>query len=1404
MSTVQPHPPDLSPESSAGWSADSDAAVAHESSDVLAASGSSGGGSSAPTPPAGGGRRRARRWWLASLVVVALLILLPITALFIAARTERGTRLAWDAAIKLSAGHLAGRYMGGTLERGIKLEQVIWRSPDDLIQIDFLNGQWALTRAPWRFTVDFLHVGTLDLKLAPSSSGAPAQLPTSLTLPLQLEIRSVRIDHLRWHSGTSVTALDRIALSARSDGTHHALALDSLNTEYGSLSGSLDLDGVRPFKLSGALGFAGQLASDPVKMSARFGGSLEQLSADVDASGKQLNGRAHLEAMPFGAVPFKFITLAADHVDLRAFAPGAPAADLSLRARLVPVSGGGSATVRGKPDPAHAPGLTVEGPISIVNAHPGALTAQLLPLVDASANVRLDAHMQVLEGLQVRLFQGGTLQGAGQFGAGKGQLDLNVAGLDLNLLAARIRPTRLGGALKLVSQPDSQHLTLDLADPKAALRVQAAMRFEPAQTTFETVRLSAGAGRVDLNGTLKHDAADTYALKTTLTDFNPFAILVQGPPGSGLPHVRGREAPVATPVEARRATGPAPGSEPGAGLNAELRPPPVKPRVADNRAPVVARISGTLDATGALSPALSTKATLTLRDSVYDGLPLTGGGVVQLAGERLLPSHLKLSVAGNEVDLSGGFGAPGDRLAFHIDAPNVDRLGFGLAGTVHADGTVQGSLIHPNIAATYSADALAFGAYRVGHAQGRAELRDGANGALSLNLDARDLSAPNLSLTTVSATLAGTRASHTLVAHAAGAVDSRPVDLDMAARGKLTDKGGSTGWDGTLTQLVNRGFPALQLGAPVQLSVASQHVSIGAANLTVEGANLVLQQFVLDRGKLQTAGSVRGIDVDRMLRIGQQITGAAPPFKTDLIVDGDWNVSVADTASGYVQLTRRSGDVTLSTWRGASALGFSALQARAEFSAGNRVTLKIGAKADRIGTLNAELRSVLSTRDGMLVLADDAPLSGTVSGEVPQLRTTGGLLGPTYILDGKLQLQLQVAGQLARPKFSGLISGNDLSATLIDQGIQFKQGVVRIALADNLVQFQQVEFHGESGTVRASGQIKLDEANANLAVSVVADKLELFATPDRQLQLSGQATVRNEGAGGGIAIDGKFLVDHALFDLPESPAPSLGSDVHIIAQDGTEQLAKKPELPSSQKPAGTYSPHANIAIDLGNKFRFRGAGADLTLRGELQATSKPGEPLRAVGNITVAQGSTYTAFGRKLAIDNGYFTFNGPIDNPGINILAMRHNQEVEAGVQVTGTLQAPIARLTSEPSVADNEKLSWLLFGHGTDQGSTVGQQSTVSQAFALLGSAGGKRVAKTLGLDEFTVGQSEVGLTDPQVVILSKAVNERIVLGYEQGLTTAASVFKATLNLSRFWAVAIHTGALNGATLLYNRRFD
>ena len=214
---------------------------------------------------------------------------------------------------------------------------------------------------------------------------------------------------------------------------------------------------------------------------------------------------------------------------------------------------------------------------------------------------------------------------------------------------------------------------------------------------------------------------------------------------------------------------------------------------------IEARVNGTLTATGMLGPVFTTKAEFKLGPSVYDNLPLTGGGTVQLAGSRILPSRANLSVAGNEVDLQGSFGARGDRLRFRVDAPQLERLGFGLAGLIAADGDVTGSFAHPNVVLNYKADSVVFGSNRVGHAEGHAELRDGANGALVFTTEARDVSAGGVDLTTLTARLSGTRANHTLEAAATGKLQDRPLDLTLAANGKLTEARDGTHWDGTVT-----------------------------------------------------------------------------------------------------------------------------------------------------------------------------------------------------------------------------------------------------------------------------------------------------------------------------------------------------------------------------------------------------------------------------------------------------------------------------------------------------------------------------------------------------------------------------------------------------------------------------
>ncbi len=1321
--------------------------------------GASEDGRPSPKPKRSGWRRLAK--WLGGIVfVLVLCFALGVAMILYALNSERGTRYVWQAATSLLGGQLSGTLDGGAIATGLRLRNVHWKSLDGNgtdISVDKVSGRWELTREPWRFTIDYLHVGTVDARIAPSPKDtSKVELPKDLRLPIQLAIRDLTLDKLRLHQGATTTEFSHLALAGRSDGRHHEATVQRLDTPFGAVTAALKLDGgARPFPLTGDAGYSGEVNGEAVQVAARLTGSLVNLTADIDASGMKLKGNAHVEADPFGDVPLKRALVTIDHVNPQAFSPSAPFADLALRAEL-------------KPDPATPDALVVTGPVSIVNAKPGPVDKQLLPLIDAHADVKLDASAQTISGLSVRLLKDATVTGGGSLKGGKGRFDLKVAKLDLNAIESSIRPTQFAGPIGIDlggNGDDKQTITLDLADPKAALRAQGKVTLDAKQTAFDDVKLTVGKGRIELSGALKKDTHSSYDLKAKLIEFNPLLLtdqLIAQPPAKG------------------------------------SKKPAAKPRT------IEARVNGTLTAAGVLAPTLTTKAQFKLGESVYDNLPLTGAGTIQVVGTRILPSTATLSVAGNNVDLNGSFGAPGDRLRFRIDAPQLERLGFGLAGLVKADGDITGSFAHPNVAANYQADSVVFGANRVGHAEGRAEARDGANGALVFTLQARDVSTEGIELASLDANLNGTRANHTLNASALGKVRGNAVNLTLAANGRLTDARDGAHWDGTVTRLSNKGTPNVNLDAPLSVSYAPNHVVLGATRLSAEGAVLDLKSFAFDNGRISSAGKLTNLSVPRLLEIRQELTNGPPPVKTDLVFDGDWNFALGATATGYAQLKRRGGDVSIDAARGVAALGITDIVARADFSGGNRLNVTLHAQATRIGAIDANVHTTLVARDGVLTVADEAPVSGAIDANIPTLRTTGGLIGPAYLLDGRLALKLTIAGIVAKPTVSGMLTGDALSVTVINQGVQLKDGVIRIALSENLVDLQQVEFHGASGTLRATGKIRLDQDQPDLTASIIADKLELFASPDRQLQLSGSATVANAGIKGGMAIDGKFTVDHALFDLPEKSAPSLGDDVVVVRPDGTVKGEDQSVVATGNKPAGAFAPHANIDINLGQKFRFRGAGADLGLAGTITAMSAPNMPLRAVGNVRVTPGSTYTAFGRKLGIENGFFTFNGPVSNPGINILAMRRNQEVEAGVQVTGTVQSPNAKLISEPSVPDNEKLSWLLFGHGTDQGNNVGQQSAMTNALALLGSSQGKRIAQTFGLDDFSIGTSEVGLTDPQVVMVSKAINERLVLGYEQGLQSASNAIKATLSLSRFWSVSAYGGTFQGLDLLYTRRFD
>ncbi|WP_253912976.1 translocation/assembly module TamB domain-containing protein [Ralstonia pickettii] len=1286
-----------------------------------------------PARPKRGWGRRALRWSGAFAALVLTIVLGLAGWLVWAIHSQSGTAQLWALATRFGNAYVSGKLEGGTVREGLSLRDLHVRAGSTEVRIDYVEGRWAITRGPWHAHFAYLRAGNVEVSLHPTPPTPPSGPPDSLALPLALDVDRLAVDRLAIRQGTSTTELKSIAGSLHSDGTHHNVLLDGMESPAGKLAATLRMTGTRPYPLTGAATLATQFEVNGQKqdasVSAQLSGSLEALHIDATGTGAKLTAQALIDATPFGALPLSRAVVSAEHVNPRAFAPSAPEASLSIHADL-------------RPDE-KAKTLTVAGPIQIDNAQPGTLDKQKLPLQSLRAQVRLNEIDQQLTGLDVRLLGGAALTGGADVQKGHGALRVDVRQLDLQALHASLEKTKLAGPITVEFAGGTQRVALDLAGGDMRAQVKAVL--DAAQVAVESAQVSLGRSRLTLAGTLKHDDTQSFAFKGNLAEFDPSRL-------------------------AKVAKG---------------------------------RVNAEFDAGGSLGEPIDAAVKFSVRDSEYAGLPMTGEGNVHLRGERLLPSDARLDVAGNKASLRGSFGAAGDRMHVDIDAPQLARLQLGVSGAVTLSSDVSGTIKRPQVDATFRANQLAYQGNKIDTANGRAQIRDGIDGPLLVELTAQRVTGPSLSLREVHATLDGTRRAHRFRADADGNVRNQPFKFALAGDGALTPGKDGDGWDGTISTLSAQGAPNLQLTAPVRLSVAPGRLMMGRADLTLDQTPIHIERVESAQGHVRSAGRFDGLQIARVLELVRAWTGQAPPVRTDLVVDGQWDLDLGSTATGTARIARRSGDLSINAGRGFTALGLTeaTVEARGE---GMRLGLRGNVQSTRVGNLylDAGVGLVRDPGPGSLALmAPTSPLSGGLTISLPHLKSIGDLLGPDVATDGQLAASLTFAGTVGAPKVSGFLTGQDIDVALYDQGIRLTKGVVRVALDQNVVDLQEVVFHGGDGTVRAQGRVQLGEANPNLAGSIVADKLQLFADPDRTLVLSGQARIANDNDR--VAITGKFKVDRGLFDLPKGGAPSLGDDVVIVRRTDAARNQAERGVKREEKPAGRFSPVVDVDVDFGDNFRFKGAGADLSLGGQMHVHSEPLVPLRGTGTIYVREGSTYEAFGRKLAIERGVLNFVGPINNPSFNITAMRRNQEVEAGVQVTGTVRQPRVTLVSEPNVPDEDKLSWLMFGYSASNAGLGQQQAMSGAALGLLGNVAGKNVARRFGLDEFSIGPSAAGLTDPQVVSLGKAISERITVGYEQSLSTADSIVKLTWQFSRRWSVVARGGTINGASVLFNKRW-
>ena len=1272
------------------------------------------------------------------------------------------------------------RWFDASLEVELQQLRVDW-SPREL-----LHGQLAIDR-----------IEAASLRMYSPPSTEPTSIPDSLELPLPARVEHLALGKLLFGtSGEDATLLaEGLEAEAHSDGQAHHI--DRLQARFGQLELATEavVATTRPFDLTAQTVIKGSALDQPFTLELNGSGPLEQIqiegkiiaSADgSDGGAAKASGDLRALITPFTQQPLASLSAHFSGIDPAVFVAGAPQASLDVDAVL-------------ESQPA-APGESAaKGRLSVSNRSAGTLDRQLIPVESLQTALDWQQNRLSFPDLTLALAGGGQLKGQGSLVNRTIELDLVASGVDARAMHVDLLATRLAGPVRAQLGGDRQTFDLDLRDAQYTVDARASVTAEAVEVS--RLQLATGDARLSVTGQLALSGEKRFAAQGRLQNFDPARFL-------------------------------------------------------KTKSPLRTLINAELNATGALAPELALVLHFNLRDSRLGTQKLVGKGDIDLRGKLLRKVDVDLDAAGNRLSATGAFGTAGDSMRLKLQAPKLEAIGFGgLAGDANADLVVGGSVTNLEFSGGLQSTRLQVAKWLdLRELSFEGLLAPGAQGKLRGEFRCAACSMPELGVPSLALDLSveGSRSLHRLNGRV-GLLEKR--DLSFALDGSLKEQivrkpGGasSLSWSGVLSELevgsnqAANATPLLHLVAPSPLSIGGSAIAFGPATIDGQIGRVRIDRLGHEQRRWQSAGVWQQFRPQALLaefptlHAGLMVISKANPNPLEL--GGEWDFVLDNKPKalpvGRVAVWRESGDLVIGT----VALGLSEARVKANVSDG-RVVASAQMRGAKLGDISADLTATSAVRSdgGISALIDpQASWQGQLQATVSDVAWLGPFIGEGWQVAGLLKGEMRLGGTPSSPQVSGEWRGQDLALRALDLGMRLERGKALVEITPERLLLRTLAFDsdfqplppalkldpninpaslvGTPGRVEASGELAFSSAmeSGDAHLNVRLDRLGVVQRSDQWIALSGEGDLRvGEKA---LDVGGKLRIDAGLWSLAESGRPSLSDDVVIHqaqAAGGKSQVARKLRL--------------DLEAALGRSVHFRGASVESRLAGQIRVRSDDAGLPRASGSIRTVEGR-FNAYGQKLGIQRGIINFQGPIDNPGLNILAVRENLPVEAGVEVTGTAQRPRIRLVSTPEVPDTEKLSWLVLGHSPEQQGSGDGGVLLAAAQTILGGQDGgvlRQLQRGLGIDEFGVSTGEVGgygnqptsrvasssgfsgsqTVNGQIVTVGKRLSSNALLSYEQSLSTADSIVKLTVNLSRQFSVVGRAGSESALDFFWHYRF-
>ncbi|QLR74681.1 autotransporter assembly complex protein TamB [Citrobacter freundii] len=742
---------------------------------------------------------------------------------------------------------------------------------------------------------------------------------------------------------------------------------------------------------------------------------------------------------------------------------------------------------------------------------------------------------------------------------------------------------------------------------------------------------------------------------------------------------------------------------------------------------------------------------------------------------------LHLELGRNSAEVKGELGVKDLNLDATIDAPSLDNALPGLGGTAKGQVKVRGTVEAPELLADITARGLRWQELSVAQVRVEGDVKSSEQIAGNLNVRVERIVQPDVNINLVTLNAKGSEKQHELQLR----IQGEPVSGQLDLAGSFDRK--EQRWKGELSNTRFQtpvGPWSLNRAIALDYRNQEQKISIGPHCWNNPNAELCVPQTIDAGAEGRAVVNLNRFDLAMLKPFMPDATQASGVFTGK--ADVSWDTTKEGLPQGQVTLNGRNVKVTQSVNDAPLPVAFDTLNLTADLH-NNRAELGWLIRLTNNGQF-----------DGQVQISDPQGrrnLGGNVNIRNFNLAMVNPIFSRGEKAAGMLNANLRLGGDLQSPQLLGQLqlSGLDIDGNFMPFDMQPSQLAVNFTGTRSTIAGVVRTQQGEINLSGDADWSQLDNWRARIAAKgsrvriTVPPMVRLDVSPDVEFEATPNLFTLN----GNVDVPWARIVVH---DLPES-AVGVSSDM-VMLNDNLQ-----PEKPQS---AGIPI-NSNLNIHVGNNVRIDAFGLKARLTGDLKvAQDKQGLGLN--GQINIPSGR-FHAYGQDLIVRKGELLFSGPPDQPLLNIEAIRNpdatEDDVIAGVRVTGTADEPKAEIFSDPAMSQQMALSYLLRGQGLDSEQSDSAAMTsmlIGLGVAQSGQIVGK-IGETFGVSNLALDTQGVG--DSSQVVVSGYVLPGLQVKYGVGIFDSLATLTLRYRLMPKLYLEAVSGVDQALDLLYQFEF-